>query len=246
MKHSILPGLFVFFLGVQFVFATPFEEANQRFKSGDFVGAAATYEKLLADEGPRASVYYNLGNCYQSLKKYGPAILAYEQARLLTPRDPDLLANLSLARKAVAVVEDVAIHPWFDAVIRYLSRHEWSWVLVGSAMVLGALGLGCGVLTRSRRFTIGAAGLSAIVLLLSAGVLYLRQGESLLGVVLSENAAVRLSPFEKAESLGTAGQGRLVRMGPKNGNFQHVEVPGSSLQGWLDVKDVRAISPEAR
>ncbi len=226
------------------VFATPFEEANQRFKSGDFVGAAAAYEKLLADEGPRASVYFNLGNCYQSLKKYGPAILAYERARLLTPRDPDLLANLALARKAVAVVEDTAIHPWLDAVIRYLSRNEWSWVLVGAAMVLGVLGLACGVLKFPRRFSISVATVSTFVLVICAGVLDLLQGESRLGVVLSENATVRLSPFEKAEPLGTAGQGRVVRMGPESGSFQHVEVPGSSLQGWMDAKDVGAISQE--
>ena len=93
--------------------------ANQRFKAGDFAGAAAAYEKILSAEGPRASVYYNLGNAYQNLKQYGPAILAYERARLLTPRDPDLLANLALARKAAAAFEETGRDPRLDAALEF-------------------------------------------------------------------------------------------------------------------------------
>jgi tetratricopeptide (TPR) repeat protein len=244
MNPSILLVLLWLCIGAHPVFASPLENANRLFKSGDFAGAAAAYETILGNDGPRASVYFNLGNSYQSLKKYGPAILAYERARLLTPRDPDLLANLALARKAVAVVEDTAIHPWLDPVIRYLSPNEWSWIVAGSAMFLGGLGLACGVVKLPRKFSIGAAVLATLVLVLGAGALYLLRGESSHGVVLSENAAVRLSPFEKAESLGTAGQGRVVRMGAKRENFQYVEVPGSSLQGWLDAKDIGAISQD--
>ena len=111
---------------------TSSSEANQQFKSGDFAGAAAAYEKIIAAEGPRASVYYNLGNSYQQLKQYGPAILAYERARLLTPRDPDLLANLALARKAATAFEETGLHPWLDAVVNHLSRNEWSWLVAGA------------------------------------------------------------------------------------------------------------------
>ena len=45
--------------------------------AADLAGAAAAYEKVIAADGPRASVYYNLGNSYQQLKQYGPAILAW-------------------------------------------------------------------------------------------------------------------------------------------------------------------------
>lgn len=227
------------------IFAKPLEEANQLFRSGDFAGAAAAYETILKNDGPRASVYYNLGNSYQSLKKYGPAILAYERARILAPRDPDLLVNLELARKAVAVVEETTIHPWLDGVIRYLSRNEWSWILAGAALFLGGLGLVCGWVKVPLRFSISAASFAVTVALASAGVLFQRQPESSHGVVLSENAAVRLSPFEKAESLGSAGQGRVIRMGAKTGSFQYVEIPGSSLRGWMSAEEIGTISQES-
>jgi tetratricopeptide (TPR) repeat protein len=244
MNRSILALLLWLCIAARMVSATPLEQANRLHQSGDFAAAASAYEAILQQGGPRASVYYNLGNSYQSLKKYGPAILAYERARVIDPRAPDLLANLALARKAVAVVEDVTIHPWVHAVVHYLSRNEWSWIVAGAALTLGGLGLACGVVRLPRRFSFAAAILASLLLGLGAGVLYLRKGESTHGVVLSENAAVRISPFAKADSIGTAAQGRVVKMGVKRGDFQYVEVPGSSLQGWLAAKDLaRVLSP---
>lgn len=234
-------------LGTGSVFATAFDDANQRFKSGDFTGAAAAYEKILTAEGPRASVYYNLGNSYQSLKQYGPAILAYERARLLAPRDPDLIANLALARKAATVFEETGMNPKLEAVLDYPSRDEWSWLVGGSALFLGGLALAFGAVRlpgRFRGFAMVSAGTAVLAIIAGSTALYLRRGESGRGIVLSENATVRLSPFEKAESLGTPGPGKSVRLGAKNGDFQYVEVPGANLHGWLAGKDVAAVVPE--
>lgn len=229
-------------MGMSSVFASEFDQANQQFKSGDVAGAAAAYEKVLAAEGPRASVYYNLGNSYQQLKQYGPAILAYERARLLSPRDPDLLANLALARKAAAAFEENGLHPWLEAVVHYLSRNEWSWLVAGGALFLGILAI-ASVGKFPRRGLLVAAGLAGVIILAGSTALYLRRGEAARGIVLSTEATVRLSPFEKAESLGTPGQGRIVRLGAKNGDYQYIEVPGASLRGWLASRDVAAITP---
>lgn len=127
MNPHQLIRLFCLWLGTTILCAaanTTFERANQRFDHGDFAGAAAAYQQLLTEYGPRAAVFYNLGNCYQRLGQYGPAILAYERARLLTPRDPDLLANLALARKAATAFEEPGSHPRLDTALNYLSRNE--------------------------------------------------------------------------------------------------------------------------
>lgn len=249
MNRNFLIGFFSLLLGSMSVFASALDDANLKFKSGDYTGAAAAYEKILTDEGPRASVYYNLGNSYQSLKQYGPAILAYERARLLAPRDPDLAANLALARKAATAFEESGFHPRVEAALNYLSRNEWSWLVAGSALFLGGLALICGVVSLPRRWmrrlAMVAAGLAGLAIVEGSTALYLRRGEARRGIILSENAAVRLSPFEKAEALGTAGPGRVVHLGEKSGDFQYVDVPGTNLHGWLANKDVAAIAPDA-
>lgn len=248
MNKNFLLGLLCLVLGSSSVFATPFDQANRQFKAGDFAGATDAYQQILAADGPRAAVFYNLGNSYQQLKQYGPAILAYERARLLTPRDPDLLANLALARKAAAAFEETGPHPRLDAALNYPSRNEWSWLVAGAALVLGGLAVFCGAVKLPRRGMVRAAQVSAclagLAIAAGAAALYLRRAESSRGIVLSENATVRLSPFEKAESLGTPGPGRSVRLGVQSGAFQYVEVPATNLHGWLAAKDVAAIAPE--
>ena len=245
MNKNLLLGLLCLLFGMTPAFATDFDQANAQFKAGDFAGAAASYEKSLAADGPRAAVFYNLGNCYQQLRRYGPAILAYERARLLAPRDPDLLANLELARKAAAVAgEPGVVHPWLDVVLNFLSRNEWSWLAAGGGLLLGGLAVICGAVKLPRQWVLAAASCAGFCVLAGAAALYLRRGEAGRGVVLSSDAAVRLSPFEKAESLCTPGAGRLVRLGTGSGGFHYIEVPGASLSGWLADRDVAAIAPE--
>ncbi len=229
--------------------AATLDEANKQFADGDFSAAAASYQKLLDDGGPDAAVYYNLGNAYQSEKDYGPAILAYERARLLKPRDPDLQANLEMARKAATAFEEPELHPRVDAVLAYLSRNEWSWLVVGGALFLGAFSVARGLakwpLRWTRQLGNALAVVAGIAIVAGSVALWLRRGEAARGIVLTENASVRLSPFEKAEVLGTASPGRVVRLGDSNDGFRYIEVPGTALKGWLSKADVAAISPEA-
>lgn len=244
MHRNFFVSLLCLFLGTHSVSANAFDDANRQFKAGDFAGAAAAHEKILTDSGPRASVFYNLGNSYQSLKQYGPAILAYERARLITPRDPDLLANLALARKAAAAFEDTRLNPHLEAVTNFLSRNEWSWLVTSSALFLGSLALLSGAMKlpqRIRLLAVVSSAVAALAIAAGATALYLRRDEARRGIILTESATVRLSPFDKAESLGTPGQGRMVQIGVQNGDFRYIEVPGSNLRGWLANKDVGMI-----
>jgi tetratricopeptide (TPR) repeat protein len=224
-----------------------FDRANERFAAGDFAQAAELYQEVIDAEGPSAAALFNFGNCEQRLGKYGPAILAYERARLLTPRDPDLRANLALARKSAAVFEEPGRFPRVDAFFEFPSLNEWSWIVAGGALFLGGLAVLRGAVGFSKRWLVAGVRSTAIVaallVALGAVALYLRRGEKERGVTLSDNATVRLSPFEAAESLGTTGPGRIVRILKTDGAFHYVAVPGTTLQGWMSDKDVAAILP---
>lgn len=246
MNRIFCLGFIYLLLATTTLFATTFDDANRLYQSGNFSEAAAAYEKILVSEGPRAVVLYNLGNSYQSLKQYGSAILAYERARLLTPRDPDLRTNLALARKASGSFEDTGSNPRLEAVMVYLSRDEWSWLLAGAALIFGAVILLCGLVRLPRRmysFAGMITGAAGLLIITGAAVLYLRRGESSKGIILFENAAVRLSPFDQAESLGILGPGSVVRLGVKSGDFQYIEASGTNVQGWLADKEVAAVVP---
>jgi tetratricopeptide (TPR) repeat protein len=75
-----------------------FFEANRSYKNHQFQAAADGYLKLIESGVENGQIYYNLGNAYYRLGDLGRAILFFERARLLLPRDDDLLFNLSHAR----------------------------------------------------------------------------------------------------------------------------------------------------
>lgn len=224
-----------------------FDRANQQFHAGDFSGAAAGYEQILTAEGPDAAVLYNLGNSYQSLKQYGRAILAYERARMLTPRDPDLLANLTMARKAATAFEDAGSYPRLDALAGTLSRNEWSWLVAGSALALGWLSLLGGLVripprTFAKRVVTTVAVVACLAIATGGAALVLRRGEKGRGIIVTDNTPIRLSPFKTAAVAGNAAAGHSVRLGKKSGKFQYAELAAGNLQGWVALEDAGLIA----
>ena len=75
-----------------------FFKANQAQKEGHYEQAAEGYQHLVDSGYAGGHVLYNLGNAYIRLNRLGMAILQYERARLLIPRDADLQFNLAYAR----------------------------------------------------------------------------------------------------------------------------------------------------
>ncbi len=75
-----------------------FFKANQAQKEGHYEKAAEGYQNLINSGYAGGHVLYNLGNVYIRLNRIGMAILEYERARLLIPRDADLQFNLAYAR----------------------------------------------------------------------------------------------------------------------------------------------------
>jgi hypothetical protein len=225
--------------------AATLEEANAHFAAGDFAKAAAAYEELIASSGPSATRLYNLGNARFKLKEHGPAILAYERAALLAPRDPDIRANLKMARQAAAAYEEPPAHSWWESVLHACSLHEWSWITMGSGVLIGVVVLVGGIAGFSRRWikrvTITGMILGVIAGSLGGFALWHRQNETKLGIVTAADATLRLSPFADATSAGTPGIGRTIHLGERSNGWIYGTVPGTSLRGWLPDKDAPAL-----
>ena len=224
------------------------EQGNELFNSGKFTEASDIYQTLIDQDGANASLLYNLGNSQYRAGDYGRAILSYERAKLLTPRDPDLHANLELARKAATIFDKGKYDPRLEAVIDYLSRDEWARWVIGAALWIGLISIGCGLVRVSRpglRKVIAASVIVAgFIIIAGATALYLRRDETSRGVVLTKEASVYLSPFEKAAAVGVPGAGRIVQMGEKSGGFSYVSVPGTEMRGWMRGPEVARIIPE--
>ncbi len=75
-----------------------FSKANALYEKANYDEAAAEYEKVLEAGYESGPLYYNLGGAYFKAGKLGKAILNYERAANLIPRDADLKTNHNFAK----------------------------------------------------------------------------------------------------------------------------------------------------
>jgi tetratricopeptide (TPR) repeat protein len=78
-----------------------FQAGNQFYSQGNFRAAIDEYLKIIQADFANEDVYYNLANAFFKDNQVGMAILYYEKANELAPRDREISENLSLARNRI-------------------------------------------------------------------------------------------------------------------------------------------------
>jgi tetratricopeptide (TPR) repeat protein len=108
------------------------------YKEGDYDRAVKEYEEILKGGRENGALYYNLGNSYFRKKDYGRAVLNYERARRLIPRDSDLDFNYHYALSQMGGESGGAQRNFFQ---KAMDRHISFYTL--DEMILMSAGLGC-------------------------------------------------------------------------------------------------------
>lgn len=145
LLHTIASLLFI--MGsVQAIDVTSLmSQGNAHYEQGEFEAAIQAYEKVLASDMVATEVYYNLGCAYFSEKQYGKAILNFEKARQLSPRDADVLHNLEYAKLFLKdrfeLPEEMPFIAWFKALRSSLSLAELKFLeqLLFGLVILGLI-----------------------------------------------------------------------------------------------------------
>ncbi|MBU0951461.1 MAG: tetratricopeptide repeat protein [Elusimicrobia bacterium] len=84
-----------------------FVQANKAYEQNNYDQAIALYENALGRyKINNDSIYYNLGNCYYRTNKIGKAVLNYELALKINPRDEDARYNLNYIRTLIKDIQD--------------------------------------------------------------------------------------------------------------------------------------------
>ena len=81
----------------QSVAAGLYNEANTHYRRGEYAEARDKYSQIAASGLHNAALFYNMGNANFKLERLGEAILWYERALRLAPRDADIAANVQFA-----------------------------------------------------------------------------------------------------------------------------------------------------
>jgi tetratricopeptide (TPR) repeat protein len=219
-----------------------FEAANRLYEQGRFSEAAEAYAELLQRGSVSAALHYNLGNAWFKAGELGRAITAYRAAARLTPRDPDVRANLQFARNRVEgpTVRTRAWENWLAT----LSVKEWTWLaVVGLWVTFGLLALRHlrPALAPSLR---GWTNLG-VLLTLGAGIglalaLYLQTRPT--AIVLASKTTIHNGPFEESPAAFTASNGAELRVLDRKNDWWQV-TDGARHTGWVPAGKVQVTPP---
>ncbi len=216
-----------------------FTQANALAEQGDLAGAEKLYTGLLNQDLGTAPVYFNLGNLYVRQGRLGDALLAYERAHWLAPRDSDMAYNLKIVGDLAKIKDlDFSVPPWQQALqglFQIMTAQEimvlavvFYWSLIGMVILWLLWPRSFGIL---KRWSVVIAALLLLTILWGAA----RTAEPLWwqrAVVLSDQAALRLRPYPKAETVLNLPAGLRLTVLEQEEAWIKVALD-SSHQGWV-------------
>lgn len=225
---------------------TDINEINRRamaaYQAGQYEEAIRNYQKLYDEGQVSGDLFYNMGNSYYHLGSLGRAILYYEKAMRLTPRDADLRANMAFVKARLG-------YPYETENLRLsLLRPVFFWnpffTLRELTLILGiALTLLFSMATAalffrriSLRWGLLCVGLSSLILGASLAVKIYDQHAIKWAVILEKKVGVKPSFMEGQKAWFSLQEGDRVRVlsqekvGEKT--WLQVEVRGRQ-KGWI-------------
>ncbi|ACN16035.1 conserved hypothetical protein [Desulforapulum autotrophicum HRM2] len=215
---------------------TLFLQGVNLYKAGQFQEAAVAFEKVAANGIKNGQLYYNIGNACLKAGDLGHAILWYERAVKLTPRDPDLRYNLDHAR---GLVTDVAPERNIDILSLIFF---WDNYLPIGTVAYGAVFLwfcfvvhiGVRMFRRKRVFTLVGSILCvlSVVVVATAFFNYYHQYAQSQAIILADGAPVRSGYSDEATELFILHAGTKVRVERAEKAFLRISFSKDKV-GWV-------------
>ncbi len=213
--------------------AALFDSANKLYDAGKFAEAAAGYESVLRSGRASLAVYFNLGNACFKAGQIGRAIAAYRRAELLSPRDPDLRANLRFARNQVQ--GSTLVPTLAERALLAISLSEWTCLATAAVwffFLLLTFGQWRPALRRSLRNYVIVEGFLTILLCAGlGGAVYLARANTT-AIVITRDAVVRQGPLDESKTLFIAHDGAELRVLDQKDNWLQVATDSRHL-GWM-------------
>ena len=226
-------------------------EANARYERGEYAEAAQQYEALAERGYQDPAIYFNLGNAYMEGGDLGRAVLNYLRAEELSPRDPDIVSNLALARSRtvdlVQVEGDSLAASVSDFGRRWATTDEFGlaalllWAVFGVATCVLILGSTARLKALLRGVAVAAFVLMLGCLTLTLSMLYSNPYENS-GVVTVRTVEVLDGPGEQFSEVFALHSGAQVRIIDSRHGWVGISLPGGELRGWAPDYAIEAIA----
>ena len=217
-----------------------FERGNAAFVSGQFAAAIQDYQTCLGSRGYSAALLYNLANALFRDGKIGPAILNYERALWLAPGDPDIKANLQIARRSAGLFE--AAPPSWQVVAALFSLNTWTWLAAVVFLLLCLTSI-----IRMFKLDVRWSARPWLVVftllwLLCVSSMALRWMDLNRAVVTVADTQLRITPLDSSPSVFNLPAGSIVAIRKERDGFFYIHSPDGK-EGWVSQKQAERIIP---
>lgn len=219
---------------------------NEHYKNQEFEKAMADYQSVVDSGYESAALYFNLGNACFKANQLTLALVNYERARLLDPRDGEIKNNLEVARTFLSdeidVLPEFILRKWYAYFVKLLRSNQWA--MLSMACFIAALVLFLAYLFSGR---IGIRKLSfwlSVVLMVSSlasfGLSYQKKKYDLnhrTALILSPSVTVKSSPDENGTDIFQLHEGTKVKVVDEVGDWREIRIADGN-QGWVKLSDL--------
>lgn len=214
-----------------------FNEANTAYQQERFEEAIVLYDSIVDQGYEHAETFYNLANAHFRAGHLGLAILNYERALQLNPKDEDAAHNLNLAQKQVVDEFNVVPTPALTRIFKdYSSIFSSSvWSIVGlSFLVFMVVLLGAFLFKSRNTFLLTLAGIFFMLALIFEGTAYGKYNiEQQKWAILTDlNGYVKSAPAERSQDLFILHEGTKVQVLDAFEGYSKIKLPDGKI-GWI-------------
>lgn len=225
------------------------KEGNDLYKKGLYSQAASKYQMVVDSGFVSADLFYNLGNAYYKANDNKRAILNYEKAKLLNPRDIELNHNLTLARAKtidkIQNIPDLFFMEWVR-VFRDQFAADWWAALSVALFIIGLSGFLIYFFNYRIKFKKLGFWLGSIAIFLSlisfmfASSAHNSQVKQRTAIIFVKGVTVKSTPSETGTNLFILHEGTKVKIIDKVDTWHKIKIPDGN-QGWVQENDLAKI-----
>jgi len=222
-----------------------FLRANAYYEKGDWDKAIEENESILTQGIKSGDLFYNLGNCYLQKGALGMAMLNYERARQMIPRDSDLLFNYGYARSLMKQQEVSDTGNWvvlsIIRIFKYITVNENVIILCATYYLIILLIILSLFFAKTRTYMILLIFLLSGALLIESislhyKIIAVKQG----AIVIANITDAKFEPLPGADVHFPLYEGMMVDLRRTEGRWCKVKRPDGKI-GWVTKETIRLI-----
>ena len=238
--------LFLFIMAIPFlsVYASQdslFLRAREAYQNNDFITAIQYYEEIVNQENEGAILFYNLGNSYYKNGEKAKAILWYERALRLDPRNDDIRHNLLFVNQKltdkIEQMPELFISKLWDNISRSMTSRSWAIAGIIFSFLFFVL-IALLILSKLQWIRMTSFFFSIIIsILLIFSVIFaykeLKRAIKVPEAIIMESViTTKNTPAEGGSDLFVIHEGLKVSISDKVGEWYEIKIPNGE-KGWI-------------